>query len=332
MPTSTDTPESTQAETAARRNPYVSVITPAYNEEKNLRLLYERLREVLENEEIEWEWIVVDDHSTDDTFGVISKLSKEDTRIKVLRFSRNFGAHTALMCGLHCAGGDCATSIAGDLQDPPEIIPSLLEKWRCGNQVVWAARMGRTGEKRMTVGFSKLYYWLMRKVIGFEEMSATGADFFMIDRCVLDAISRFREAHVSILALITWLGFRHTTITYDKHARIHGESGWTFGKKLKLIIDSVISFSYLPIRLMSCLGFLVAFSGFAYSVYIIRNSFVGNPVEGWSSLMVVVFVLGGVQMLMMGMLGEYLWRALDEARQRPRYILENSCNMKLDKE
>ncbi len=155
-----------------------------------------------------------------------------------------------------------------------------------------------------------------------KEMPPTGADFFLLDRAVVDAFCRFSESNASILALITWMGFRQATITYDKAARLHGRSGWSIKKKLKLVVDSVTSFSYVPIRFMSYLGFTVAFAGFVYAGLVILNFLRGAPVQGWSSLMVVVLLVGGLQMVMMGVLGEYLWRALDESRRRPRYIIE----------
>ena len=193
-------------------------------------------------------------------------------------------------------------------------------------QVVWAARGRREGESATTIGFSRLYYWLMRNMVGVKEMPASGADFFLMDRKVVDAFNQFREANLSIFVLLTWMGFRQTTIAYDKKARLHGRSGWNLKKKLKLLVDSVVSFSYVPIRFMSYLGFAVAFSGFAYAGLVIFNALRGNPVEGWSSLIVVVLLVGGIQMVMMGVLGEYLWRALDEARRRPRYIVEGSTD------
>ena len=151
---------------------------------------------------------------------------------------------------------------------------------------------------------------------------AKGADFFLLDRAVVDTFCRFGESNASILALITWMGFRQATIMCDKAARLHGRSGWSIKKKLKLVVDSVTSFSYVPIRFMSYLGIAVAFAGFAYASLVILNFLRGAPVQGWSSLMVAVLVVGGLQMVMMGVLGEYLWRALDESRRRPRYIIE----------
>lgn len=300
----------------------LSIVTPAYNEAANLRILHERLCSALAGCDVEWDWVVVDDHSSDATFAVISEIAQRDPRVRGLRFARNFGAHTALAAGLHHARGDCVAALAGDLQDPPEAIPELLTKWRDGAQVVWAVRQAREGESQATVGFSRLYYWIMRSIVGMKEMPATGADFFLLDRKVVEAFSQFNETNTSVLALITWMGFSQAQIPYDKHARLHGRSGWTLRKKLKLVVDSVTSFSYFPIRLMSLVGCCVALLGFAYALVVVVNAWRGSPAEGWSSLMVVVLVLGGFQMAMMGVLGEYLWRALDEARRRPRYLVE----------
>jgi len=300
----------------------LSIVTPAYNEAENLPLFHERLCRTMQALDMDWEWLIVDDHSVDNTFAVISGIAARDSRVHGLRFSRNFGAHTALACGLSLAKGDCVAALAADLQDPPETIPALVANWNDGVAVVWAVRDERKGETASTKRFSRMYYWLMRNVVGMKEMPATGADFFLLDRKVVNAFCQFGEAHVSILALITWMGFNQTSITYDKEARVHGRSGWNLKKKLKLVVDSVTSFSYVPIRFMSYLGFIVALLGFVYAGVVVFNAIRGDPIQGWSSLIVVVLLLGGMQMIMMGVLGEYLWRALDEARRRPRYIVE----------
>lgn len=311
-----------QTQETEGRLPLLSVVTPAYNEAANLPLLYQRLVEVMSNLNLAWEWIVVDDHSSDDTFTVVAALAVADHRIRVTRFARNSGSHLAITCGLDQAQGDCAVVLAADLQDPPETIPQLLAHWWEGAQVVWAVRAHREGEKASTLGFAHLYYFLMRRVVGIKEMPATGADFFLLDRQVVNALGEFNESNVSVLALLTWMGFRQATITYDKQARVHGRSGWNLGKKIKLVVDSVTSFSYLPIRVMSLLGIVVAAIGFLYAIVVVTAAIIGQPPQGWASLMVIVLVVGGMQMLMMGVLGEYLWRALDETRQRPRYIVE----------
>src|SRR6266850_4125684 len=311
-------------ETQPNRRFYLSVVTPAYNEADNLPLMYRRISAILTPLDLDWEWIVVDDHSNDHTFRVVADIAMRDVHLRAIRFARNFGSHKAISCGLDHAQGDCAVVLAADLQDPPETIPTLLAKWREGAQVVWAARAGREGEKATTVGLARLYYLLMRRVVGLKEIPSMGADFFLIDRCVIDALRQFNESNASILALITWMGFRQTTIAYDKQARKHGRSGWTLEKKLKLALDSITSFTYLPIRLMSYVGLVVAMLGFLYTVVVIIDALAGQPVQGWASLMVVLLVIGGIQMLMMGVLGEYVWRALDEARQRPRYLIEET--------
>jgi polyisoprenyl-phosphate glycosyltransferase len=306
----------------ARHRILLSVVTPAYNEGANLPILYDRLRQVLERLDLGWEWVVVDDHSRDGTFDVMRGIAAQDPRARAIRLARNCGAHTAMMCGLQHVRGSCVVIMAGDLQDPPETLPRLLEQWQSGTQVVWAMREQREGEKLTTRAFARLYYLLMRRLVGIKEMPATGADFFLIDRRVVDALCQFREQNASILALITWMGFRQTAITYDKQARLQGSSGWNLEKKLKLVVDSVTSFTYLPIRVMSYFGFVVALLGLLYAGFVVFHAFMGTPAPGWSSLMVAVLVVGGIQMVMLGVLGEYLWRALDESRHRPRYLIE----------
>lgn len=301
---------------------FVSVITPAYNEAENLGALFERLERVFEGLQAGWEWIVVDDGSRDGTFAELQRMAGGGQHIRAVRLARNFGSHAAIMCGLERAKGDCAVIMAADQQDPPEEVPNLLRRWQRGAQLVWAVRASRHGEGAGKIGFARLYYWVMREVVRLRGMPAKGADFFLVDRRVIDAAVTFRERNVSVLALLAWLGFRQDTIYYDKQPRLHGASGWSLTKKLKLVVDSVTSFSFLPVRLMSLVGFAVALGGFVYAGHVIFNALTGSPVQGWSSLMVVVLVIGGIQMLMMGVLGEYLWRALDEARARPRYVIE----------
>lgn len=312
---------------AELRRPTVSIVVPAYNEAPNLPELYKRLQQVMSTLAVDWEWIVVDDHSRDDTFVVLSAIARRAPRVRAFRLARNYGSHTAITCGLHEARGDCAVVLAADLQDPPELIPQLLAKWREGPQVVWAVRGRREGETLSTISLSRLYYYIMRRVVGITEMPATGADFLLLDRRVIDAFGKFNESNVSIMALITWMGFEQSTVVYDKQARLHGRSGWSLEKKLKLALDSVTSFTYQPIRLMSYVGAVLALMGFLYAGLVGILALRGRTPQGWSSLMVVILVVGGIQMLMMGVLGEYLWRALDEARRRPRYLVEATTEL-----
>jgi dolichol-phosphate mannosyltransferase len=305
--------------------PLLTVVTPALNEAANLPELWQRLCSSLSPTGLEWEWIVIDDHSSDATFKTIAGFAEIDQRVRGYRFSRNFGSHLALACGLERAAGHCAVVMAADLQDPPELLPELLARWRNGVQVVWAVRSERKGETAARVRTSNLFYFVMRNIAGLKELPPTGADFFLIDRKVIDALNQYRERNVSLMALITWMGFRQEHVNYTKLARLHGKSNWSLSKKLKLAIDSITSFTYLPIRAMTYFGTLVAFCGFAYALFVIFNALNHRLIQGWASLMVVVLVLGGAQMIMLGVLGEYLWRAFDESRQRPRYLIERVC-------
>ena len=306
--------------------PVISIVTAAYNEAGNLPTLYQRLLTVLDGIGEPWEWVVVDDHSKDGTFDFIRAIAAADSRVRGIRLSRNSGSHLTIKCGLDAALGQCAIILAGDMQDPPETVVPLIEKWRSGAQVVWAVRAKREGESASTLLFARFYYWIMRRFVGLQEMPTTGADFFLMDRRVLDVFRQFQEVNVSVLGLIIWMGFRQEHIEYVKQARLHGSSSWSLGKKIKLVVDSITSFTYLPIRLMSILGLFIALLGFCYAALVVVNYLSGRAVTGWSSLMVVVLVLGGFQILLMGVLGEYIWRTLDETRRRPRFLVEDATS------
>ncbi|MBF8272846.1 MAG: glycosyltransferase [Magnetococcales bacterium] len=309
--------------------PHVSIVTPAFNESENLQPMYDRLVAVMAGLDVVWEWVVVDDHSSDDSFARLTDMVLRDRRVRGIRLSRNFGSHAAIHCGLEHAAGMCAIVMASDLQDPPETIPHLLAKWREGCQIVWAVRNKREGETKSVLAFSRIYYALMRGLNSLRHLPPNGSDFWLMDRVTIDAYLQFREVHVSAMLLIFWMGFQQGSITYDKQVRLHGRSGWTFGRKFKLVVDSVTSFTHFPIRLMSYLGIFVATLGFLYAILVIVNGFFGNPVHGWSSLMVVTLILGGLQMGMLGILGEYLWRSHDEIRRRPRFLIERRTNTEI---
>jgi polyisoprenyl-phosphate glycosyltransferase len=304
-----------------------SIIVAAYNEEDNLTLLYQRALALdWESLGVMPEFVIVDDHSNDATPKVLGELAARDSRVKVLRFSRNFGSHKAYAAGLENCTGDAAVILAADLQDPPETIPQLIEKWRNGARVVWAVRNDREAESFATKMFSRFYYYLMRR---FAEVQPPkkGADFLLVDRIVINELRAAPEKHTSLVSLIQWFGFEQDYITYTKAARHSGRSKWTLRKKLKLAIDSFVSFSYAPIRLASACGLLFALTGFLYAVVIaIRAITLGSPVQGWASMMCVLLVISGVQLIILGILGEYLWRTFDETRGRPRYIVEKRIN------
>ena len=305
----------------------LSILTPAYNEEQNLSSLYDRICKALSNVEQEWEWIIIDDHSSDGTFESIKKIAAQDARVRGLRFSKNFGSHNAYLCGLLHAKGNAIVGMSGDGQDPPEIIPKLLTEWLKGFQVVWAGRNSTSSDSFFTGLFSRVYYVVMRKFVGISDIPEKGADFFLVDSVVSDELKKCQEKNTSIFAMITWMGFRQKSIYYDRQERLHGSTGWTLSKKIKLLIDSIVGFSYLPIRAMGAVGALVAMLGLLYIPYLIFNAILGQPIPGWSELIIIVLILGGIQMLMLAVLGEYLWRTLEESRNRPSYLIEEATKL-----
>jgi polyisoprenyl-phosphate glycosyltransferase len=301
--------------------PRTSVITAFLNEEANLPLFRERVVAILDRLGEACEIVMVDDHSQDSGPAIVKDWLANDRRVRYIRLARTSGSHAAYSAGLAKATGDAVVLLAADLQDPPELIPDLLAKWREGYHVVWASRAQRQGETWLTRRLSNTYYWLMRR-LALPQMPAQGADFLLMDRKVVDAYNSIPEKNTSFLAMIMWMGFRQTFIEYVKQARHAGVSKWNLSKKIKLFIDSLVSFSYAPIRLMSAIGVGASLLGMLYAAVVVVNALRGDPVNGWSSIMVVVLLLGGFQMVMLGMLGEYLWRAFDEARGRPRYLIE----------
>lgn len=302
----------------------ISVVTPAFREENNLPRLYERLARALAGHE--WEWIIVDDHSPDETFRVVTDLARADRRVRGVRLARNFGSHPAILCGISQAHGQAIAVLAADLEDPPEVLLPLIEQWEKGWQVVWGVRSRARGDSWVSRSSSRLYHQMMRRLAGIEHMPEAGADCFLADRTVTESLLQFSERHNNLFVLLAWMGFRQTSVAYQKAQRAEGRSGWTMNKKIELLLDSVSAFSYKPIRWMSVIGGLTAVVGFAWAFVLAANTLRGRPLAGFGPFMVALLLIGGVQMLMMGVLGEYLWRTLDETRRRPRYLIEESTS------
>ena len=303
----------------------LSIIIPSYNEEENLPVLYERLKHVAETLEHTFEFIFVDDGSSDGSFQCLEDLARKDSRVKVIKFSRNFGSHAACLAGLAQAIGDACTFLSADLQDPPEMIVTLISEWARGYEVVFGIREWGKESSRL---FPKIYYKAVRR-FALKNMPETGTDVFLIDRKVVDAVVSIREKNTSIFGLILWSGFKQTIVQYRKGTRQKGISKWTLGKKIKLFIDTFVSFSYIPLRLISVVGIMLAFLGFLYAFFIVFNRlFFSVPVEGWASLMVVLLVVSGTQLVFLGILGEYLWRNFDETRKRPPFIIDRMIGFK----
>ncbi len=295
--------------------PLLSIVTPAFQEAPNLPILYRRLQAALHS--LDWEWLVIDDHSSDDTFAAASAFAQADPRVRALRLSRNFGSHAAIACGLEHARGRAVALLAADLQDAPEALLPLLERWYAGAQVVWAV-------PHHAAFSSRLFYRLLRRAIPCPQMPLTGTRFFLIDRIVADAVRQFAEAHTNLFALIAWMGFRQAYVPCERRARGHGRSSWTLSRKIDLAAGSLLAFSHAPLRFFSALGAATVLLGFLYAAFVLVRAVQGVPVPGWPSLLVAVLVLSGTQMLMIGILGEYLWRTLREARRRPRYLIEQA--------
>ncbi|SDS26885.1 glycosyltransferase family 2 protein [Opitutus sp. GAS368] len=302
----------------------ISIITPAYNEDPNLPLLYQRILALdWKDQQLDWEWLVVDDHSHDGTDAYLQHLAEINPRVHHIRFARNFGSHAACAAGLELCTGNAAVVLAADLQDPPETIFPLVNEWRAGSKVVWAVRADRPGESLLSLAFARIYYELMRRYTS-AKLPPSGADFLLMDRLVIDALKAAPEKNTSLFALIQWMGFDQAHIAYTKAQRHGGVSKWNFKTRLKLAIDSFVGFSYVPIRATIVLGLSLAFLGFLYALFLIVRRFgFANPVEGWTSLICVVLITSGIQLLMLGTMGEYLWRCLDQTRPRPRFIIES---------
>lgn len=300
--------------------PLISVLIPLCNEEENISKLYQRLRLATRDSVHDFEFIFIDDGSTDDSFSLLKKISSEDRMAKIIKLSRNFGSHAACMAGIRYAKGDACMLIPADLQDPPELIPKFIEEWEKGYEVVFGVK---EEDKKSNRILPDIYYYLVRK-FALKNMPKTGIELFLIDKKVINAITAIREKNTSIYGLILWSGFNQKVLTFKKGTRYKGISKWTFSKKLEVFIDTFVSFSYFPIRIISLIGILFALIGFLYASFIVfERLFWAVPIEGWASLMVVLLVVSGIQLSMLGILGEYLWRNFDETRKRPPFIVKD---------
>ncbi len=288
----------------------------------NIDDLYSELTETLKKSENEFEYeiVLVDDGSLDSSYDKMKELQAKDKHFKIMRLSRNFGAHTAILAGLSHCTGDAAVIIMADLQDPPEIILQMYEKYIQGNDVVLAVRKDRE-DGFITKCFSNSYYRLMRR-FALKEMPYGGFDCFLIDRKVIEILKNMKEKNSSIGGQVLWCGFKTDKIFYVRRKRAKGKSKWTLSKKIKLFVDSFMSFSYVPIRTMSAAGICLAFAGFLYAIFVVYQKLVvGINVDGWATLVILFLLVSGVQMTMLGVIGEYLWRNLDETKKRPIFIV-----------
>lgn len=325
--TNTNTDGKTAAPVLGGASMMISIVTPAYNEEKNLPPLAAELLPVLNGIGMEWEWLILDDHSSDNTFAVASKMAKDDSRIRCARMATNSGSHSLILFGLQQARGDCAVFLAADMQDPPAALPELVQAMQRQNaHIVWRTRTKRDDPLMKTL-FAKLYYFVIRRIFGLRGIPARGADMVLLRRRVLDELKNISGENINILTLIAQMGFRQAHIAGERRPRLSGKGNFTFGKNIKLFFDTITAHTAAPLRWITALGFFTSFVGVLYALFIIIVKVRGAPVEGWSSLMIVILVLGGVQMTMLGVIGEYLWRSLgQERRASPRIVEESTDN------
>jgi len=309
-----------------------SIVVPVYYNASSLPDLLLEIQAVADkNLDDDFEFIFVDDGSGDHSFAVLDALAQSEPRMRVIKLSRNFGSNPAIMAGLSQAKGDAVTAIAADLQDPPALIHDMLGLWHEGNKVVIAARRERA-DPFPTSLLSDSFYKLFRRY-ALKTMPERGFDFFLIDRQVCGLINNIQENNAYLMGLILWLGFEPYVLYYDRQARAkkYGQSMWSLTRKFKYFVDSFVAFSYFPIRLASGLGILFSLFGLIYAAWVIfARLALGIETEGWASLMIVVLIAAGMQMLILGIIGEYMWRNLDETRRRPRFIIEKIIEHKKD--
>lgn len=304
--------------------PTLSVVVPVFNEEEVLPALGERLGRALDATGESWEIVLVDDGSSDASRRLMEKLHEADPRIGYVALARNFGHQLAASAGMAHARGEAVVLIDADLQDPPEVIPEMLSLWREGYDVVYGQRASRAGETAFKRATAALFYRGLRALTAVEIPVDTG-DFRLMSRRVVDAMNALPEHHRFIRGLVAWVGFRQKALLYERAPRAAGETKYPFRKMLRFAADATVSFSFMPLRLATALGLVVSFSSFAYALYAVwARLFTGSTVSGWTSLMVAVLFIGGVQLLCIGAIGEYLGRVYEEVKGRPLYVVERA--------
>ena len=299
----------------------ISIIVPVYFNADTLEDLYRDMAEKILPKLEDYELVFVDDGSEDDSWEIINRIKQQDPRTVCVKLSRNFGEHAALLAGLSVCTGDCAVTKQADLQEDSAIILEMYERWKRGNKVVLAVRRERK-ENPVYVFFANLYYGLIRSLVN-KNMPVGGCDCYLIDRKVIEVLERLDEKNSSLTLQVLWAGFQTDRVEFVRQDREKGESRWTMSKRIKLIMDSIMSFSYFPLRVMTLLGVGFDILAFILLILVLVEKFTkGVPILGWSSIMCVMLLASGLIMSMLGILGEYIWRTLDAARKRPPFIID----------
>jgi len=298
------------------------IVVPAYNESESLQAFHSRLAAVLETLDLDSEVLYVDDGSSDDTYAVMRTLGESDPRVATLKLSRNFGKELALTAGLDAADADAVVIIDADLQDPPELIPLLVQHWREGYDVVYGTRSTRAGETTLKKFTSAAFYRVMERLSATPLPRDTG-DFRLMSRRALDALRQMRERQRFMKGLFTWVGFRQKPVVYERDARYAGSSKFNYWRLWNFALEGITSFSGAPLKVATYIGLAAAVLSFVFGLWVLGKALLfGDPVRGYPSLMLAVLFLGGVQLMALGMIGEYLGRLYLEAKQRPLYLIE----------
>jgi glycosyltransferase involved in cell wall biosynthesis len=302
----------------------ISILIPAYNEQEVLEPLYQRLGKLAnDNKSYDFEFMFVNDGSRDKTLSIIKEFAEKDDRISYVNLSRNFGKEIAMIAGLDHVTGDATVIIDADLQDPPELIPKMIQYWEEGYQDVYAKRNSRKGETWLKKTSSTLYYRMLQKATSIPIQQDTG-DFRLLDRICVDALIQIRESQRYTKGMFSWIGYKKKEITYNRDPRAAGQTKWNYPKLINFAIDGITSFTTAPLRISSIMGFIISAVAFIYIIVIIIQTLAfGVQTAGYPSLMAVVLFLGGVQLLSLGVIGEYIGRIFNETKNRPLYLVEN---------
>lgn len=301
--------------------PKLSVVIPVYYNQDTLDLVYEDLKKVVFTTIKDYELVLVDDGSGDESWQKMKMIAEEDDKVKIIKLSRNFGSHAACLAGLTASTGECVTIKAADLQEPSDIILDMYRKWEDGNKVVLAVREDREEGFAQKI-FAGMYYSLVRK-FALSNMPKGGFDCYLLDRKVVHVLEQLDETNSAITLQILWAGFKTDIVYYVRKKREIGKSKWTLAKKIKLVMDSLLSFSFTPIRFIAGVGMAFSSIAFVWMLVVLSTKiFAGISVNGWTSLMILILFSSGLILLTLGIIGEYLWRTLDASRNRPVYIIE----------
>ncbi len=308
----------------------ISVLIPCHNEEKSLPLLYPELVKLMDSTtNYQWELMFVNDGSTDGTLELLRQLRQKDQRVNFVDLSRNFGKEAAMLAGFDYVTGDCMVIIDADLQDPPELIPEMIKWWEQGYEDVYAKRKTRGRESWLRKRLSLLFYRLLQSSSRFDVLQNVG-DFRLLDRSCINALRQMRESERYTKGMYSWIGFKKKEVVFDRGDRVAGTSSWSFRQLFSLAIDGITSFTSLPLRISTVVGFIVSMLAFIYMIYIFIKALIwGDPVQGYPSLVILLLFLGGIQLLSLGIIGEYIGRIYNETKNRPDYIVRNFNDEKL---